>query len=799
MSRPQILLAVTLLLLSGQFSAWSQVTDNSIPEPLKPWKDWVLWDSPLLASPAPYNSASERISIWPSTLELSLGAQGGEWKLQVRAFSPTWLPLPGNEECWPQAVQLDNQIVPVVSREGVPSINLAPGLHSVSGNFVWREQPEKIAIPSAIGILTLTLDGQNINLPNRDTGGWLWLRRSQASAEEKDQLSLQVYRVLEDGLPMWLRTELEVSVSGKSREEDLGFVFPANWQLSFVNSPIPVAIDETGRVKAQVRAGNWKIRIAAFRNEDLRQLEYLPAMPPAATTELIALKAKPELRAIELQSASPVDVSLTTFPEDWRTLPVFQWNTQAPLTWIVKSSGAGEVRPNRLEIVRQFWLDDDGRGLTYQDSISGESRQISRLDVAQNHQLAVMRIDGTRQLITKNPETAAEGVEVRTRSAQIEAIGRASEPVQLAATGWQANVDNLQISFWLPPCWRMLALFGADRVEGDWLTAWTLLDLFLLLIFSLAVFRMWGLVAGIIAFLAFGLAYHELGAPRFTWLFLLIPVAIIQVVRGGRLSKWLQAWRYLALALLLLFLTPFLAREIQSALYPQLEASGIQYRERNLFEVMEVALPRSRKTAREYTDAASGYLPPADSNSIDNLPQSMESGTFDSGKIAKSQGQRAQSSNMFFDPGTCIQTGIAKPEWEGNLVRCFWDGPVSSEQTIRPVLMTATQHRLLIVGRIILLCLLLGMFLRPPANKRRLSQSSGTSPALTAGLVLLCSVLLSSSPLAAQELPDKDLLNTLRERLLKPSEAFPNAAEIPTLRATVRDGKMLLEGQIHAA
>lgn len=799
MNRSHLLLALTLLFLTGQFAAWSQETDSSIPEPLKPWKDWVLWDSPHLASPAPYNAADQRISIWPSTLELSLGAQGGEWKLQVRAFSPTWLPLPGNEECWPQAVQLDNQIVPVVSRAGLPSINLAPGLHTVSGNFVWKQQPEKIAVPSAIGLLALTLDGQNVNLPNRDTSGWLWLRRSQASAEEKDQLSLQVYRVLEDGLPMWLRTELEVSVSGKSREEDLGFILPANWQLSYVNSPIPVALDEAGRVKAQVRAGNWKIRIDAFRNEDLRQLEYSATTPPAVATELIALKARPELRAIELQNATPVDVSLTTFPEHWRNLPVFQWNNATALPWTVKSSGAGELRPNRFEIARQLWLDDDGLGLTYQDSISGESRQISRLDVAQNHQLAVMRIDGTRQLITKNPETAAEGVEVRTRSAQIEAIGRASQPTQLAATGWQANADNLQISFWLPPGWRMLALFGADRVEGDWLTAWTLLDLFLLLIFSLAIFRMWGLTAGVIAFLAFGLAYHELGAPRFTWLFLLVPVAILQVVQSGRLSKWLQAWRYLAVAILLLFLTPFLAREIQSALYPQLEASGIQYRERNLFEVLEIALPRSRKAAREYTDAAPGYLPPVASNSIDNLPQSMESGRVDSGKVAKGQVQQAQSSNMFFDPGTSIQTGIAKPEWEGNLVRCFWDGPVSSEQTIRPVLMTATQHRLLIVGRIILLCLLLGMFLRPPANKRRQSQSSGTSPALTAGLVLLCGMLLSSSPLTAQELPDKDLLNTLRERLLKPSEAFPNAAEIPTLRATIRDGKLLLEGQIHAA
>ncbi|MFN9365802.1 MAG: hypothetical protein ACK6CE_13525 [Planctomycetota bacterium] len=782
---------VTLLTSLG----WAQFPEPAIPEPLRPWKDWVLWDSPQLTSPLLYDSAEQRILIWPSTLELNLNSTGGAWKLQVQAFSPTWLSLPGSEECWPQAVQLDNQIVPVVSRNGIPSIFLATGLHAVAGSFAWQEQPEKIAIPSEIGILALTLDGQSIPLPNRDTSGWLWLRRSQASAEEKDQLSLQVYRVLEDGLPMWLRTELEVSVSGKSREEDLGFVLPANWQLSFVNSPIPVALDEAGRIKAQVRAGNWKIRIDAFRNEDLRQLEYAAATPPAVAMELVALRARPELRAIELQNATPIDVSLTTFPEDWRNLPVFQWDTTAPLPWTVKSSGAGELRPNRFQITRQLWLDDDGRGLTYQDSISGESRQISRLDVAPSHELAVMRIDGTRQLITRNPETAAEGVELRTRYASIEAIGRATQPSQLAATGWQANADSLLVSFWLPPGWRMLALFGADRVEGDWLTAWTLLDLFLLLIFSLAIFRMWGLTAGVIAFLAFGLAYHEAGAPRFTWLFLLIPVAILQVVRPGRLHKWLSAWRYLALVLLLLFLTPFLAREIQSALYPQLEPAGIQYRERNLIELFEGALPRSRSVAREYTDAAPGYLPPVSGNSLDNRPQSMESGRLDSGKAAKSQGQQAQSSNMFFDPGTSIQTGIAKPEWEGNLVECFWDGPVNSEQTIRPILLTATQHRLLTVGRIVLLCLLLGLFLRPQAGKKR----SRPAPAPAAGLVLLCSLLIGAAPVAAQDLPDRDLLNSLCERLLKPSDAFPQAAEIPMLRATIRDGKLLLEGQIHAA
>ena len=39
----------------------------------------------------------------------------------------------------------------------------------------------------------------------------------------------------------------------------------------------------------------------------------------------------------------------------------------------------------------------------------------------------------------------------------------------------------------------------------------------------------------LVALLAFGLSYHEPGAPRLTWLFLLMPVALLRVVPAGGL------------------------------------------------------------------------------------------------------------------------------------------------------------------------------------------------------------------------------------------------------------------------
>ena len=222
---------------------------------------------------------------------------------------------------------------------------------------------------------------------------------------DKNQLAVQVYRVLEDGIPMWLRTEIELTVSGQSREEDLGWILPQDWKLSLVDSPIPVAVDERGRMKAQVRAGKWTIRVDAFRSTDL-----------AAVPLRFGGRADCRSRADRIQGGSrfphggtrgspAVDVTQTTFPAEWRDLPVYQWQTNSAFRLVEKMRGMGLQRPEGLRIERQFWLDEDGRGLTYRDRIQGRMQQIWRLDVAEGQELGAVRVDGQAQLITANPQT----------------------------------------------------------------------------------------------------------------------------------------------------------------------------------------------------------------------------------------------------------------------------------------------------------------------------------------------------------------------------------------------------------
>ncbi len=773
-------------LLWGCFLAatplYGQAPLDKLPQPLQPWTDWVLWDDTYRHCPTPYNDSQKPLAIWPSVLQLQADEAGATWEVEVRVFAESWVPLPGNDDAWPIEVTDGDQPIVVVAKDQTPSARLLPGQHRLRGKLPWSEIPQRIAIPPGYGILNVSVAGEALALPNRDDEGFVWLKRTQVVDDTADELSIQVYRLLEDGVPMWLRTQLEVSVSGKSREVELGHILPAGWQLSFVESPIPIAIDEQGRMRSQVRSGSWKIHVDAFRNQDLDELRYTANTQPVAAKELIAIKLDPAYRTAEWQGGVPIDVQLTTYPEVWREYPVYEWPTGSPLRWLEKTRGMGFQQPDQLSIRRQLWLDDDGIGLTFQDRIQGQPKQIARLDVAEAHDLGVVRIDGIRQLITENPISGAHGIELRSRNPSIEAIGRTRRSATLAATGWQTNADQLQLTLTLPPGWRLFALFGADDVQGDWLTAWSLLDLFLLLVFTVAVFRLGGILPGLIAFFAFGLAYHETGAPRLTWLFLLMPLALLQVVRQGRVVAWLQAWRWLAIVLLLLNFVPFLAHQVQQALYPQLEPGGHPYQLRSMLWWLDSPYEVSGRMVEQSLE---DYAMLSEAEGIPSLKA----------KRAGGESSSLPQANLQFEAGTSIQTGIARPQWTGPSITCSWDGPVSSLHTIRPLFISCTGHRCFTALRIVLLGLLAAILL-----KRQPSFPSWRRPSAipSAAMLLGCCGMLCPASASAQ-LPDPATLKLLRERLLKPSDAFPRAAELPQLRLKLDQGTLNVEADVHAA
>lgn len=786
----------------GRNEAHAQPGPGAIPDALRPWESWATWNDPHRFCPSPWNDGARHRCHWPGRLSLAVSNGGGGFEISVRVFGPSWVPLPGGPGAWPLEVMSGTEAVPVLERAGVPSVRLSPGTHVLHGGYRWNALPQRIPIPGEVGLLSLVLEGRAVEQPAWDAQGFLWFRRDGlAESGERDFLSLKIHSVLEDGIPLWFRRELELTVSGRSREVELGHVLPEGWKLSLLEAAIPVAVDANGRLKAQVRAGKWTIRADAFRMDNPDQIRFGPGVKPAAAEELFAFRSRPEFRVLEIGGVPSIDVSQTPFPEKWRELPVYRWDTSGAVRLEQRLRGMGDQKPAGLSIQREWWLDEDGGGLTFRDRIGGAMQQVWRLDVAPGSELGSVRSAGEGQLITRNPQTGAPGIELRTRQLNLEATGRMPFTPTFPATGWQSDADAVGVVLNLPPGWRLFALTGADWVSGDWLTAWTLLDLFLLLIFSLTVFRLWGVGPALLAFLAFGLAYHEAGAPRFPWLVLLVPIALERAVTRGWGRTAVRVARNGVVLALVLLLAPFIAQQVQQALYPQLEVVRAP---RGLF-ARGRAYPQPVVTGAE--------LP------VQQAVSAMEETAASPGtRQARGPWSKVQSLNLAYDAQARIQTGPGVPQWNWRQVQFGWNGPVRSGQQVRLVLVPLWIERLLTVTRIGLLLALAAVLLRPRRNRTPETPSTGGSAAGTAGpAALALLVLLGAScvfPGAARAadpvqtsgtastgasfLPDAEMLAKLRERLLAVPDAFPHAADIPLVSVTLEGRRLVLEAEIHA-
>ena len=76
-----------------------------VPEPLKPWVDWVLHDhQEELSCTSNYNNSNNLRCNWPSSLDLEINSKKGSFIQSWYLEDESWIQLPGNEKVWPVKV-----------------------------------------------------------------------------------------------------------------------------------------------------------------------------------------------------------------------------------------------------------------------------------------------------------------------------------------------------------------------------------------------------------------------------------------------------------------------------------------------------------------------------------------------------------------------------------------------------------------------------------------------------------------------------------------------------------------------
>ncbi|MCB1754367.1 MAG: hypothetical protein KDJ38_02525 [Gammaproteobacteria bacterium] len=791
------------------------VTD--VPEPLKPWVDWVLYEQDEQTCPHAYNS-NQRFCAWPSALRLELDRDEGRFSQQWFISNEAWVRLPGNGNQWPHGVEVDGINAVVVNRQGFPSVKLSRGEHEVNGVFQWDSIPESLTIPPATGLIEIQRDGETIEFPRINEQGQLWLDKSLQEQDVQDALDVQVYRKITDEHPLQVETRVILNVSGRSRDVQFpGLQLPGFTAYNLI-SQLPARVNQHGDLQVQVRPGNWQIQLLSYHPELLEQLALNITADNLPTQEVWVFDARPALRLTEISGVPAVDSRQTRLPQEWHRYPAYLLERDQVMTFKTLQRGSLTPEPDRLSLRRDMWMDFDGGGFTINDAINGTMSSGWRLSVDPQLELGSVRVDGEPQFITTLRDGDSKGIEVRRGQINLEAASRYTESTAaMAVTGWQHDFRTVSTNLYLPPGWKLFSVHGVDNLPNTWLQRWTLLDLFMVLIIAIAIGRLWNWKWGLFALLTMALIWHEANAPKLIWLHLIAAVALLRVLPEGIFKKLTWWYRNATLLALVLVLIPFAILQVRGAIYPQIGLHANYDR------------PVTTSAASPVNDGMLEYSVIAEEAMPDLLERGrtvgkMITGSDAPGSVGYGDSRRNQASQTV-DPNANIQTGPGLPAWNWQLVRLQWNSPVSQGQELHLNLIPPTLNMLLNFLRVLFLVLLIARLLRAVSRDDKPDQpkkpgqhfARATSPLLLLpvlfGLTGPCSESYAETvnnattvkPVATavgknvSAFPDEQMLQRLRERLLADAECLPACAQIETLQMELSEAQLTLHLKVHAA
>ncbi|WP_394753161.1 hypothetical protein [Crenothrix sp.] len=758
---------------------------EQVPEPLKPWVNWVLKDTPDLGCPFMYNSYEQKRCSWPTQLNLDFTADKGTFAINWKVYQESWVSLPGDQKRWPLNVTVNARTAPVMERNGVPSIKLPSGNYTIKGDFIWKTIPENLSIPSDTGLITVRINGQALPAPVIKEGQ-LWLTQNDIGQKQavnnQNNLDVQVFRYFSDDVPMNMTTRLVLNISGEQRELRMAKPVLDDFIPLSIQSPLPARIEPDGQLLLQVRPGQWQIDINARSRNLVKIVPFNKVNADWPESELWVFDAKPDLRVVEIEKLATIDASQTNLPDEWKHLPTYKINQGQVMGFKVIRSGDPEPEPNQLNLNKKLWLNFDGDGYTVNDVITGIMTRDWRLNALPKTQLGKVMLDGNNQLITLQADSGKQGVEVRKGAINLDADSRVLGNISaISAVGWEQSFRNVSAELNLPPGWRLLAATGVDNVPDSWISRWNLLDFFLVLIAALAIAKLFDVKWGVFALVTLALIWHEPGAPRYVWLFILAATALIKVLPVNRFSKLIDSFRWVFGLVLILITLPFMVTQVRTGLYPQLEypSQSINYQQSSVAQSAPAPVMNDAAVVGE--------------ERVESMAKSAIAPEYKSkSDYASSAG--AVTNFERIDPKAKVQTGPGLPQWQWHKIMLSWNGSVDAGQQMRLWYLSPLMSMLLNfirVGLVLALALRLFGFL----DKIKFNPKA-LLPALVWFSVL--PLLATPTQQAHADFPAQAILDELKTRLLEAPDCLPACAQIPQMKVVINDKELAITLQIHA-
>ncbi len=788
------LVFIPLLIIAVLYQSAYAGDEPYIPDVLQPWVEWVLHDKEEQLTCVPrYDRAQTLYCAWPTVLELKLHDKGGEFRQDWLIHHKSRIALPGNISQWPQEVLVDGKPPLITERDKVPTVELSLGSHAIKGRFAWKKLPEFLKLPANSGLVSLMVNENPVPFPHLDTTGRLWLKRKGGEEKIENRLKLESFRLLDDTIPAQVVLFLSLDVAGAARELTLGPLYdPKDFTPLSVTSKLPARLEQDGKMRIQVRPGRYNVYLKLRHAGPLRQMAFR-AVENAVWPrhEIWSFRAQPDLRLVEIKEVSPIDPLQTSMPKEWQSYPAYRLEPGDTMILKELKRGDPEPSPDQLKLSRNLWLRFDGSGFSLQDRISGKKNTNWRLEIDPLLNLGRVAVDGKERFITKRTGSEKAGVELRNGLVDLTADSVYNHNISsLPATGWDHDFQKVTGNLHLPPGWHLLHAKGIDNIPGTWVKRWTLLDFFIVLIFTIALAKLFSKPLAVIAFLTLVLTYHEPDAPRYVWLALLAGFALLRYLPDGKFKNGIKIYQFGVALALLVIVIPYSIQALRVGIYPQLAKPWTSMTEYSLRQEV------SRSVAPQEV-----MMEAVQVQEMDAAPGRSDKAYQYKGKKSRmatvgATGGYSSPQVMQHDPKALTQTGPGMPKWPPFATVSFsWSGPVTPDQMVAFYLIGPRTNLSLAFSRVFLILFLaLGMF----SIGYRKGQGFALKGLASIVILPLFCVFISSGSGWAREIPSEQMLGELQERLLREDTCFPSCADISRVDITINANQLVIDAEYSA-
>ena len=767
------------------------IDTHQIPKSLQDWTAWVLDD--IKDKNCPINfSKDEHICSYPTHINVYLQHNSLTFKMKVTAFKDRQkINLPHAYQNWVKDVRVDGEKVAVLGSANA-MVFLEKGDHTIEGNFLWKKIPKYLHLPANVALVTLFKNGEKVLNPKVDTEFRLWLNQIQKNHVEKGTLSVSIYRKLIDGHPMKMQTHLHFRISGKMRSVLLDGIVLEGFHPSKISGNIDARITKDKKLEVQVKAGEWNLTIDSFSPTNLSEFHAPKHTFKYTNQETLSLQTDASYRTIEIENAQTIDPSQNNVPKAWKHLALYLLEAKKSLKIKELYKSVKQQQQNDFILNREIWLDYDGKGYSIKDHIQADISYVKRLESLGTLALGSVSINKKPMLINTLKNSQQKGVELREKSMKIEASSRYDKDISLLpANGWSEEFNQVSTHLNLPPGWKVFASFGSDSQSSmSWIKKWNLMDIFLVLFLSIAIFQLFGLKWSIPATFFLILLWHEEGAPTIIWLWILALVALIKVLTEGKIKKTLQVIFALSSVVVILNVLQFSVYKVRTTLYPQLEKVSSytpQYKgiNKNVFGESRGAILGSN----DNTVLKSSKVKEAELQSSNYVLRKS---------ILKPKKKQVLLQNKI-DPNAIVQTGEGTPTWSWSHHSFFWQSTVGTGDTLKIWFITPFMTKILNILNIIGMLFLLWMFLQAFLNISIKNLKDKLFAKQNILMILFSSIIIATPQYTqASDIPSTVLLQTLKDKLLEPPACLPHCASIEQMEIRIKEDQLFIHMNISA-